>query len=51
MFALGFDEQHPTRMYCATTGGEVFASRDGGETWSAHPLPEDATQVYALACG
>jgi len=49
MFALSFDEQ--ARMYCATKGGEVFASCDGGGTWSAHPLPEDATQVYALACG
>ncbi len=51
MFALAFDERHPTHMYCATNGGEVFASQNGGETWTTHALPEGATQVYALACG
>jgi photosystem II stability/assembly factor-like uncharacterized protein len=50
MFGLAFDERNPKRMYCATSGGEVFASQDSGNTWSAHPLPEGATQVYALAC-
>jgi photosystem II stability/assembly factor-like uncharacterized protein len=51
MFALAFDQRHPSRMYCATNGGEVFASPDGGATWQAHLLPEGATQIYALACG
>jgi photosystem II stability/assembly factor-like uncharacterized protein len=51
MFDIAFDERQPSRMYCATNGGEVFASHDSGQTWSAHPLPEGATQVYALACG
>jgi photosystem II stability/assembly factor-like uncharacterized protein len=49
MFALAFDERQPKHMYCAANGGEVFASQDGGNTWEAHPLPEGATQVYALA--
>jgi photosystem II stability/assembly factor-like uncharacterized protein len=51
MFALAFDERHPARMYCATNGGEVFGSSDGGDTWLTHPMPEGATQIYALACG
>jgi photosystem II stability/assembly factor-like uncharacterized protein len=51
MFANAFDERRPRHMYCATSGGEVFASQDGGQTWSMHNLPEGATQVYALACG
>lgn len=51
MFALAFDERHPARMYCATNGGEVFGSSDGGDTWHTHPMPEGATQIYALACG
>ncbi len=51
MFGVAFDERQPSRMFCATNGGEVFGSGDGGETWSTHPLPEGATQVYALACG
>ncbi|MBM3221704.1 MAG: hypothetical protein FJZ38_24035 [Candidatus Rokubacteria bacterium] len=50
MFALAFDERHPKRVFCATTGGEVFASEDGGQSWIERPLPEGATQVYAMAC-
>jgi len=31
MFALAFDERRPAHMSCATNGGEVYSSRDGGE--------------------
>ena len=51
MFGVAFDEHQRGRMYCATNGGQVFGSLDRGESWSAYPLPEGATQVYALACG
>lgn len=50
MACIAFDERQPRRMYCATFGGEVFASQDGGQTWGTRSLPEGATQVYALAC-
>jgi len=50
MIALAFDQRQPKRMFCATSGGEVFASEDGGESWAARPLPEGATQVYAMGC-
>jgi photosystem II stability/assembly factor-like uncharacterized protein len=50
MFAVAFDERQPSRMFCATSGGEVFASADGGENWTERPLPAGATQVYAMAC-
>ena len=50
MFAIAFDPRRPTQMYCATSGGEVFASSDSGQKWSARPLPEGARQVYAMAC-
>ncbi|HXJ80049.1 MAG TPA: hypothetical protein VMS64_15355 [Candidatus Methylomirabilis sp.] len=50
MFALAFDARQPSRMYCATSGGEVFASEDGGHNWTGRPLPEGATQVYAMGC-
>ena len=50
MFGLAFDERNPKRMYCSTSGGEVFGSQDSGTTWSTYSLPEGATQVYALAC-
>ena len=50
MFALVFDARQPRRMHCATSGGEVFCSEDGGQSRTARPLPEGATQVYALGC-
>jgi len=50
MFGLTLDRREPARMYCATRGGEVFGSRDQGATWNAYPLPQGATQAYALAC-
>jgi photosystem II stability/assembly factor-like uncharacterized protein len=50
MFAVVFDERQPRRMFCATSGGEVFASEDSGESWTERPLREGATQVYAMGC-
>ena len=38
-------------MYCASSNGQVWGSSDGGETWTDHPLPEGARQVYSMACG
>jgi len=51
MFKLAFDERQPSRMSCATNGGEVWTSTDFGESWSAQPPPPLGTQVYALARG
>jgi photosystem II stability/assembly factor-like uncharacterized protein len=51
MFKLAFDEHRPTYLSCATNGGEVWTSRDGGESWGAEPPPPGGTQVYALARG
>jgi photosystem II stability/assembly factor-like uncharacterized protein len=51
MFALAFDERRPAHMSCATNGGEVYSSSDGGESWIAHPPPPGGTQIYALARG
>jgi photosystem II stability/assembly factor-like uncharacterized protein len=51
MFALAFDEHRPQLMSAATNGGEVYSSRDGGETWIAHKPPPSGTQIYALARG
>ena len=50
MFALVFDARQPSRMHCATSGGEVFSSEDGGQSWTTRLLPEGATQVYAMGC-
>ena len=50
MFALVFDARQPRRMHCATSGGEVFCSEDGGQSWTTRLLPDGATQVYAMGC-
>jgi len=39
-----------TARPCATSGGEVFASDDGGQSWAERHLPDGATQVYAMGC-
>jgi photosystem II stability/assembly factor-like uncharacterized protein len=50
VFALSFDQRQPRRMFCATSGGEVFASEDAGKNWAPRDLPAGATQVYAMGC-
>jgi len=42
---------NPEQVWCATREGEVFATADGGQTWTAHPLPTGGRDVYALASG
>jgi photosystem II stability/assembly factor-like uncharacterized protein len=51
LFTLALDERHPELMACATNGGEVYSSYDGGENWVARKPPPDGTQIYALARG
>ena len=51
MFVLAFDERRPSSMACATNGGEVYDSQDGGASWRALPPPPGGTQIYALARG
>ena len=51
MFKVAFDEHQPDRMSCATNGGEVWSSHDGGESWAPQPPPPGGTQIYALARG
>jgi len=35
---------------CNCDLGALFRSKDGGASWAERPLPEGATQVYAMAC-
>ena len=39
------------QVYIAARYGEVFGTRDGGETWCETPLPPGVQHIYALACG
>ena len=38
-------------MTCATNGGEVYTSANGGESWTTQPPPPGGSQIYALARG
>jgi photosystem II stability/assembly factor-like uncharacterized protein len=51
LFTLALDERRPAMMSCATNGGEVYSSHDGGESWVTHKPPPGGTQIYALARG
>ena len=35
----------------ARYGGEVFGTRDGGETWSEMSIPVEVKDIYCVACG
>jgi len=37
------------RLWCATRGGQVIGTGDGGRRWREHRLPDGADGVYALA--
>jgi hypothetical protein len=39
------------QVYVAARYGEVFGTRDGGESWLEMPLPQGVQHIYALACG
>ena len=49
MMAVAINARRPSQVFCATRGGQVFGSLDGGATWREYPLPEAAGEVYALA--
>jgi photosystem II stability/assembly factor-like uncharacterized protein len=49
-FGVSINEHAPEQVYFCTREGEVFGTRDGGDTWSSHALPEIAGSVKAIAC-
>jgi photosystem II stability/assembly factor-like uncharacterized protein len=51
MMALALHRADAAQVYCATRGGQVFGTQDGGRTWHEYPLPAGTQDVYALACG
>jgi photosystem II stability/assembly factor-like uncharacterized protein len=50
MMSLALHGKDPDQVYCATRGGQVFGTQDGGASWREYPLPEGAQDVYAVAC-
>jgi len=50
MMAMGLHGKDPSQVYCATRGGQVFGTQDGGRAWHEYPLPDGVDDVYAVAC-
>jgi photosystem II stability/assembly factor-like uncharacterized protein len=50
MMSVALHPQDPEQVYCATRGGQVFGTQDGGATWHEYPLPTNIHDVYAVAC-
>jgi photosystem II stability/assembly factor-like uncharacterized protein len=52
IMSVGLHQTDPKQVYIgARYQGEVFGTQDGGETWSAIPLPGPVKDIYAVACG
>ena len=50
VMGIGLSGTDPAQVAMVARGGEVFATSDGGATWSARPLPEAGRDAYAIAC-
>lgn len=50
MMTVSASRQDANRVYCATRGGQVFGTHDGGSTWQEYPLPAGLQDVYAVIC-
>lgn len=52
IMSVGLSATDPNEVYIgARYEGEVFGTRDGGESWQAMPLPGTVKDIYCVACG
>ena len=52
IMSIGLHAADPEQVYIgARYDGEIFGTRDGGDTWQAMPLPGPVKDVYSVACG
>lgn len=51
MMAVALDARDPKSVFGLSRVGQVFATRDGGESWQETRLPRECRDCYALACG
>jgi photosystem II stability/assembly factor-like uncharacterized protein len=51
MIAVTLHPRDPNQVYGVSRFGQVFATQDGGRSWSESRLPEGVRDVYAVACG
>jgi photosystem II stability/assembly factor-like uncharacterized protein len=54
MSQIAIDRADPSHVYCCAMHGQVYGSRDGGQTWQKSQLPAEtmrSRRIYAMACG
>jgi len=51
MMGVAVHPRDPHRVYAISKAGQVFGTRDGGESWVERRLPEGVGDCYAIACG
>ena len=51
MMGVAVHPRDKQRVYGISKAGQVFGTRDGGETWVERRLPEGVGDCYAIACG
>jgi photosystem II stability/assembly factor-like uncharacterized protein len=51
MMGVSVNPHDPSQICGVTKTGQVFATQDGGLSWTESRLPEGAGDCYAIACG
>ncbi|HEV8439312.1 MAG TPA: hypothetical protein VGT40_14565 [Methylomirabilota bacterium] len=50
MMSMAVHAKDPNQIYCASRGGQVFGTPDGGASWREYRLPDGVQDVYAVSC-
>src|SRR5579871_1290794 len=51
MMGVAVNPKDPNQVFGVSRFGQVFATLDGGKSWSESHLPDGVRDVYAVACG
>jgi photosystem II stability/assembly factor-like uncharacterized protein len=52
IMSVGLHQTDANQVYIgARYQGEIFGTQDGGESWTAMPLPAPVKDIYCVACG
>lgn len=52
IMSVGLHLSDPDQIYVgARYDGEMFGTRDGGDTWHSMPIPGPVKDIYSVACG
>ena len=51
MMGVAPHPRDPSQVYAVSKSGQVFGTRDAGESWSETRLPQGVGDCYAIACG